>query len=118
MNRRGMLLAALLVALLAVAALAPAAAMAEEPEKIPIDVDHFPGAYFWNHVLDKYDKDGDGYLSQDEIEDVKEIDLPNKHHRPDGYQVFYGAQDAELRLERAAEAGRVWLREAGDTGML
>ena len=115
MNRRGMLLAALLVGLLAVAALAPAAAMAEEPEKIPIDVDHFPGAYFWNHV---HDKDGDGYLSQDEIEDVKEIDLPNKHHRPDGYQVFYGAQDAELRLERAAEAGRVWLREAGDTGML
>ena len=76
MNRRGMLLAALLVGLLAVAALAPAAAMAEEPEKIPIDVDHFPGAYFWNHVLDKYDKDGDGYLSEEEIKAVTKIDVP------------------------------------------
>ena len=76
MNRRGMLLAALLVALLAVAALAPAAAMAEGTEKIPIDVDHFPGAYFWNHVLDKYDKDGDGYLSEEEIKAVTKIDVP------------------------------------------
>ena len=118
MNRRGMLLAALLVALLAVAALAPAAAMAEGTEDVKIDETNFPDDTFRDYVKNNCDKNRDGYLSEEEIEDVKEIDLPNKHHRPDGYQVFYGAQDAELRLERAAEAGRVWLREAGDTGML
>ena len=46
MNRRGMLLAALLVALLAVAALAPAAAMAEGTEDVKIDETNFPDDRF------------------------------------------------------------------------
>ena len=76
MNRRGMLLAALLVALLAVAALAPAAAMAEETEDVKIDETNFPDDTFRDYVKNNCDKNRDGYLSEEEIKAVTKIDVP------------------------------------------
>ena len=76
MNRRGMLLAALLVALLAVAALAPAAAMAEETEDVKIDETNFPDDTFRYYVKNNCDKNRDGYLSEEEIKAVTKIDVP------------------------------------------
>ena len=76
MNRRGMLLAALLVALLAVAALAPAAAMAEGTEDVKIDETNFPDDTFRDYVKNNCDKNRDGYLSEEEIKAVTKIDVP------------------------------------------
>ena len=76
MNRRGMLLAALLVALLAVAALAPAAAMAEGTEDVKIDETNFPDDTFRYYVKNNCDKNRDGYLSEEEIKAVTKIDVP------------------------------------------
>lgn len=76
MNRRGMLLAALLVALLAVAALAPAVAMAEGTEDVKIDETNFPDDTFRDYVKNNCDKNRDGYLSEEEIKAVTKIDVP------------------------------------------
>ena len=76
MNRRGMLLAALLVGLLAVAALAPAAAMAEGTEDVKIDETNFPDDTFRYYVKNNCDKNRDGYLSEEEIKAVTKIDVP------------------------------------------
>lgn len=76
MNRRGMLLAALLVALLAVAAIAPAAAMAEGTEDVKIDETNFPDDTFRDYVKNNCDKNRDGYLSEEEIKAVTKIDVP------------------------------------------
>ena len=76
MNRRGMLLAALLVALLALAALAPAAAMAEGTEDVKIDETNFPDDTFRYYVKNNCDKNRDGYLSEEEIKAVTKIDVP------------------------------------------
>ena len=72
MNRRGMLLAALLV----VAALAPAAAMAEGTEDVKIDETNFPDDTFRDYVKNNCDKNRDGYLSEEEIKAVTKIDVP------------------------------------------
>ena len=72
MNRRGMLLAALL----AVAALAPAAAMAEGTEDVKIDETNFPDDTFRDYVKNNCDKNRDGYLSEEEIKAVTKIDVP------------------------------------------
>ena len=76
MNRRGMLLAALLVALLAWAAIAPAAAMAEGTEDVKIDETNFPDDTFRYYVKNNCDKNRDGYLSEEEIKAVTKIDVP------------------------------------------
>ena len=76
MNRRGMLLAALLVALLAVAAIAPAAAMAEGTEDVKIDETNFPDDTFRDYVKNNCDKNRDGYHSEEEIKAVTKIDVP------------------------------------------
>ena len=76
MNRRGMLLAALLVALLALAAIAPAAAMAEGTEDVKIDETNFPDDTFRYYVKNNCDKNRDGYLSEEEIKAVTKIDVP------------------------------------------
>ena len=72
MNRRGMLL----VALLAVAALAPAAAMAEGTEDVKIEETNFPDDTFRDYVKNNCDKNRDGHLSEEEIKAVTKIDVP------------------------------------------
>ena len=75
-KHRGIWLA-LLLALLAAAVLAPVAAMASEPQGIPIDTVHFPDATFRQYVKD-FDKDGNDVLSPQEIAEVTEINVYNK----------------------------------------
>ena len=78
MRKHGGIWLALLLALLAAAVLAPVAAMAEEPEEIPIDAEHFPDARFQAYVKD-FDKDDDSSLSPEEIADVKEINVSSRY---------------------------------------
>ena len=75
-KHRGIWLA-LLLALLAAAVLAPVAAMASEPQGIPIDTVYFPDATFRDYVKD-FDKDGNHVLSPQEIAEVTEINVYNK----------------------------------------
>ena len=65
----------LLLALLAAALLAPVAAMASEPQGIPIDTVHFPDATFRRHVKDNFDTNNDNVLSPKEIAAVTEINV-------------------------------------------
>ena len=65
-KHRGIWLA-LLLALLAAAVLAPVAAMASEPQGIPIDTVHFPDATFRQYVKVNFDTNNDNVLSSDEI---------------------------------------------------
>ena len=71
-KHRGIWLA-LLLALLAAAVLAPVAAMASEPQGIPIDTVHFPDATFRQYVKDNFDTNNDNVLSSDEIAKVTGI---------------------------------------------
>ena len=73
-KHRGIWLA-LLLALLAAAVLAPVAAMASEPQGIPIDTVYFPDATFRQYVKDNFDTNNDNVLSSDEIAGVTQIDV-------------------------------------------
>ena len=73
-KHRGIWLA-LLLALLAAAVLAPVAAMASEPQGIPIDTVHFPDATFRQYVKVNFDTNNDNVLSSDEIAGVTQIDV-------------------------------------------
>lgn len=51
-------------------------------EGIPIDADHFPNATFRNYIAStsaNYDRDGDGYLSDDEISRVTWMNVADKN---------------------------------------
>ena len=76
-KHRGIWLA-LLLALLAAAVLVPVAAMASEPQGIPIDTVHFPDATFRQYVKDNFDTNNDNVLSSDEIAVVTQIDVYDK----------------------------------------
>ena len=78
MQKHGGIWLALLLALLAAAVLAPVAAMASEPQGIPIDTVHFPDATFRQYVKDNFDTKNDNVLSSDEIAAVTQINVNNK----------------------------------------
>ena len=68
----------LLLALLAAALLAPAAAMASEPQEgVSINAENFPDENFRQYVK-KFDTNGNDSLSPQEIADAKEIEVVNK----------------------------------------
>ena len=69
--------AAVMVALLAVFCAAPALALAE-PASIPIDEDHFPDANF-REVVETYDTDNTGSLSDSEIASVTTISCAGRN---------------------------------------
>ena len=78
MRKHGGIWLALLLALLAAAVLAPVAAMASEPQGIPIDTVYFPDATFRQYVKDNFDTNNDNVLSSDEIAVVTQIDVYDK----------------------------------------
>ena len=75
MQKHGGIWLALLLALLAAAVLAPVAAMASEPQGIPIDTVYFPDATFRQYVKVNFDTNNDNVLSSDEIAGVTQIDV-------------------------------------------
>ena len=48
---------------------------------IAVNEDNFPDANFRNYVSETFDKDGDGYLNSDEIQNAERIDVSNKNIR-------------------------------------
>ncbi len=46
-----------------------------ETDELPINETNFPDAVFRQYILDECDKDGNGYLSNEEISDTTSIDL-------------------------------------------
>lgn len=79
MQKHGGIWLALLLALLAAAVLAPVAAMASEPQGIPIDTVHFPDATFRQYVKDNFDTNNDDVLSPAEIAKVTEINVSSRY---------------------------------------
>ena len=45
---------------------------------IPIDEEHFPDEHFRQHVKNNFDKDGNNWLSKEEIDKVTSVDVANK----------------------------------------
>ena len=74
MQKHGGIWLALLLALLAAAVLAPVAAMASEPEGIPIDEDHFPDDEFREYVISQL-AGGDNVLTPKDIAKATEIEV-------------------------------------------
>ena len=68
-------LTAVLLALAVLLGLIPAAAAAEA--SVPLDEDHFPDAVFRGIVAEKFDTDGDGSLSPEEIGDAQNLFIRN-----------------------------------------
>lgn len=77
MQKHGGIWLALLLALLAAAVLAPVAAMASEPQGIPIDAEHFPDETFRAYV--KRFAGDDDVLSPAEIAKVTEINVSSRY---------------------------------------
>ncbi|MGN1084888.1 MAG: hypothetical protein ACI4QX_07780 [Lachnospiraceae bacterium] len=65
----------------------PTVTTAPEEDLLPIDEKHFSGAVFRERIAENYDTNGDGYLSEEERNEVTYIEISYSEHEFEGEQL-------------------------------